>query len=210
MKLLGITQRVEVVANYGERRDCLDQRWWDVAYSLGFIPIPLPNMPCERIENFLYKLDISAILLSGGNSLTFLDDQASDVAPERDQFESGLIEWAINFNVPLLGVCRGMQVINHFLKGELKLMHDHTAVRHVVTFSGELSSEASREVNSYHNWGIQNIGLGKGLQPLAQANDGTIEVFQHDSKRVAGMMWHPERESPLHPDDIRLMKKFLL
>jgi N5-(cytidine 5'-diphosphoramidyl)-L-glutamine hydrolase len=210
MNLLGITQRVEIVTTYGERRDCLDQRWWDVAHSLGFVPIPLPNIPCDRIEKFLCKLDISAILFSGGNSLTFLDDQASDVAPERDQFESGLIEWAMNFNVPVLGVCRGMQMINHFFKGELKLVQDHTDVRHVVTFSGELSSEASREVNSYHNWGIPYTGLGKGLQPLAQANDGTIEVFQHNSKRVAGMMWHPERESPLNPHDIRLMENFLL
>ena len=210
MKLLGITQRVEVVASHGERRDCLDQRWWDIAHSLGFVPIPLPNMPCDRMKEFLGKLDISAILFSGGNSLTFLDAQAPDVAPERDRFELGLIEWAMNFNVPVLGVCRGMQMINHFLQGELKIMHNHTGVRHVVTFSGELSNEASREVNSYHNWGILSADLGKGLQPLAQANDGTIEAFKHDSKKVAGMMWHPERESSVCPDDMHLMEKFLL
>ena len=210
MKLLGITQRVEVVTSHGERRDCLDQRWWNVAHSLGFVPVPLPNLPCGRMKEFLGKLNISAILFSGGNSLTFLDPQAPDVAPERDQFELGLIEWALGFNIPVLGVCRGMQVINHCLKGKLKLIHDHTAVRHFITFSGELSNEASREVNSYHNWGMSSAGLGNGLQPLAQANDGTIEAFQHNSKRVAGMMWHPERESRLHPQDIRLMGKFLL
>ena len=50
MKILAISQRVEKIAKYNEQRDCLDQRWWDMAYSLGFIPIPLPNMPCDQIE----------------------------------------------------------------------------------------------------------------------------------------------------------------
>ena len=210
MKLLGITQRVEVDPTYGERRDCLDQRWWGVAYSLGFVPVPLPNVSCDRIEWLLGKLNISAILFSGGNSLTLLDTLALDVAPERDQFELGLIEWAVNFNMPILGICRGMQVINHCLGGNLKVVHDHTSVRHVVTFGEELSGEANRKVNSYHKWGISNGELGEGLQPLARANDGTIELFQHTSKRVAGMMWHPERETQLHPQDLRLMGKFLL
>jgi putative glutamine amidotransferase len=210
MKLLGITQRVELVSTYGERRDCLDQRWWDVAYSLGFIPVPLPNVSCDRIEKLLGELNISAVLLSGGNSLAFLDSQAPDVAPERDHFESGLIEWAISFNVPILGICRGMQVINYCLGGELAVVRNHTSVRHVVAFGGEEAGEISREVNSYHNYGILSSGLGEGLRPLAQANDGTIEAFQHNKKRVAGMMWHPERELQMHPQDIHLMRKFLL
>ena len=54
MKLLGITQRVETVSPpHNERRDCLDQRWWDVAQALGFVPVPLPNVPDARLESFL-------------------------------------------------------------------------------------------------------------------------------------------------------------
>ena len=50
MKLLGITQRVDIANSYGERRDCLDQRWFELIYSLGLVPVPLPNVSINRIE----------------------------------------------------------------------------------------------------------------------------------------------------------------
>ena len=210
MKLLGITQRADIANSYGERRDCLDQRWFELIYSLGLVPVPLPNVSINRIEQLLDGLNISAILFSGGNSLASLGTRASDLAPERDQFEFALFEWALNLSIPVLGVCRGMQLINYCLGGKLKAVPSHTSVRHVVKFVGALSSEANREVNSYHNWGLSNVELAKNLQPLAEADDGVIEAFQHNSKKIAGIMWHPEREPQTHPQDIRLMKNFLL
>jgi len=211
MKLLGITQRVETVSPpHNERRDCLDQRWWDVAQALGFVPVPLPNVPDARLESFLEPINLSAILFSGGNSLGFLDGAESDVAFERDHFELNLIKWSLYSNVPIFGVCRGMQIINHYYGGSLKSVNDHVATRHTVTFCGRLSKESSREVNSFHNWSIANADLGEHLEPLALADDDTIEAFQHSSSRVAGIMWHPEREPKLNLQDIHLMKNFLL
>ena len=210
MKILGITQRVQVVPLHNERRDCLDQRWWDVAQTLGFIPVPLPNVPDVRLKSFLKPIKISAIIFSGGNSLGFIDASSPDAAFERDNFELNLIKWALDSNIPILGVCRGMQIINHYYGGSLKALNNHVDTRHTVTFCGKLSGESSREVNSYHNWGISNSNLGDKLEPLALADDDTIESFQHFSDRVAGMMWHPEREPKLNLMDIRIMKKFLL
>jgi N5-(cytidine 5'-diphosphoramidyl)-L-glutamine hydrolase len=210
MKLLGITQRVENVPVYKERRDCLDQRWWKIIFSIGLIPVPLPNVPSDQIETLLNELNVSAILFSGGNSLTFLDNLAADNAPERDQFEVRLLEWAMNLNIPILGVCRGMQLINHSLGGGLVEIQNHVSIKHVVSFCGELATEPNREVNSYHNLGILNKELGNNLRAIAQADDGTIEAFQHISKRIAGIMWHPEREKQINSHDIRLIKKFLL
>ena len=50
MKRIGITQRVEVIEAYGERRDCLDQRWQEVASALNCMLLPLPNLPGDHID----------------------------------------------------------------------------------------------------------------------------------------------------------------
>jgi len=210
MKTLGITQRVQICSPHNERRDCLDQRWWGVAQSLGFIPLPLPNLPDVSPKSFFKPFNISAIIFSGGNSLGFLDKTSPDNAFERDAFELSLIEWALEINIPILGVCRGMQIINHFYGGSLEVLNNHVNVRHKLEFIGQFSKNLNREVNSYHNWGISKDNLGENLEPLALADDGTVELFQHISDRVAGMMWHPERETELNLHDMQLMKKFLL
>ncbi len=210
MKILGITQRVQIYHPDNERRDCLDQRWWRIAQTLGFIPFPLPNLPNVSPKSFFRPFNISAIIFSGGNSLAFLDENSSDNAFERDTFELNLIEWALESNIPILGVCRGMQIINHYYGGSLKNLKGHTNNRHELEFIGGLSGELSREVNSYHNWGIPKDKLGENLEPLALADDSTVELFHHNSDRVAGMMWHPEREPELNSHDIYIMKKILL
>ena len=210
MKILGITQRVQIASPHNERRDCLDQRWWRVSRALGFTPLPLPNVPNVKLPSFFKSIKFSAIIFSGGNTLGFLNKNSPDNAFERDTFELNLIEWALDLNIPILGVCRGMQIINHYYGGSLKAVNKHVSEQHAITFCGDLSGELNREVNSYHNWGISSDNLGENLEALAVADDETVELFQHTSKRVAGMMWHPERESKLNQFDSRIMKKFLL
>ncbi len=90
MNRIGITQRVDVVQRYGERRDCLDQRWSDFVLQLGYIPMPLPNIASEKVAQLVEALELSAVILSGGNSIACLDTEAHDAAPERDAFENAL------------------------------------------------------------------------------------------------------------------------
>jgi N5-(cytidine 5'-diphosphoramidyl)-L-glutamine hydrolase len=210
MKRLGITQRVENIAAYSERRDCLDQRWSVLADELGYIPIPLPNIGNKSVSKLLDSLQLDAIILSGGNSITQLNPGALDVAPERDAFEIALINEASIRAIPILGVCRGMQMINLYCGGQLSTIKGHVAVRHKLNIAPEYSEYILETVNSYHNWAIKLSDLAPDLIPIARDEQGNIEAFIYKTQAMLGIMWHPERERPFKQQDIKLIKKFLL
>jgi gamma-glutamyl-gamma-aminobutyrate hydrolase PuuD len=206
MKKIGLTQRVTRVENYNERRDSLDQRWWPLINALGLVPIPLANLPAKDAADYAQSLDLSAIIITGGNSLQ-VDEL--ECAPERDAFENALLAWALQTDRPVVGVCHGMQMINQYFGGSLTKLNNHVATRHIINFCGGWQQFNDREVNSYHDWGIITQNLGKDLKASAQHADDTVEAFLHIHKKVAGIMWHPEREAPYDADDIYLLKNLL-
>lgn len=181
-----VTQRVEVVAGYGERRDCLDQQWTVLLEQLSMQCIPIPNR--GRAGVFADLAD--GIILSGGNDLADLPG-GTNTAPERDALERELVQTCLERGLPVLGVCRGLQFLNGFFGGNLTRIADHAATRH------PLQGAFLGPVNSFHNFAIER--LGEGLQPLATAPDGSIEAVRHHHHRLQAVMWHPERE-PDFPD----------
>jgi putative glutamine amidotransferase len=207
MKRLGITQRVENVQHYSERRDCLDQRWSTIALHLGYLPLPLPNLAADQVPQLLDNLQLDGVLLSGGNSITNLEPDSEDAAPERDGFESALLEQAIARKLPVIGVCRGMQLINFNLGGRLSPITGHVAERHALTQEGDV--QIPGVVNSYHNWAIPRDGLAAELTPLAFDLAGNVEAFECSEKNLLGIMWHPEREQPFNTLDTKLIKRYL-
>jgi putative glutamine amidotransferase len=208
MKRLGITQRVECVESYKERRDCLDQRWALLAIQLGYLPLPLANIQAEMVPAYIDALGLDAVLLSGGNSIASLIHSADDAAPERDAFESALISEALHRDIPTIAVCRGMQMINMYMGGGLSPITGHVAVRHEI-MPAEIGLALPKTTNSYHDWSIAAGDLATGLIPLAFDGEGNIEAFRHSEKKVLGIMWHPEREQPFNELDLRLIKSYL-
>jgi N5-(cytidine 5'-diphosphoramidyl)-L-glutamine hydrolase len=209
VKRLGITQRVDLIVDYGERRDCLDQRWSSLAIEVGFVPVPLPNVAAKTVSTLLDALQLDAIILSGGNSLSEVDPTASDTAPERDAFEAALIEEAIRRLLPVLGVCRGIQILNVHFGGKLSRIEGHAGSRHKVAVLPAYTELIPSYINSYHNWTIAPNQLAGSLEPIVHDLQGNIEGFRHQSIPVAGIMWHPEREDPFKEQDIKLLRKFL-
>lgn len=138
------------------------------------------------------------------------DPRTGPPARARDAWELALIEAAIDRQVPLLGICRGMQLLNVALGGTL---HQHldghtggTGVfgEHAVTpVPGTVYAAAVGEpavVPTYHHQAVDR--LGSGLTASAYASDGTVEAIEltdHESL-VLGVQWHPEMG-----EDIRLM-----
>jgi len=208
VKLLGITQRVDVIKIYGERRDCLDQRWSDLALHLNYLPVALPNISTDKVESLIDALGLDAIIFSGGNTIASLDPLASDASPERDEFEYELLRLAMIKNIPVIGVCRGMQMINLAFGGHLTLMSGHVATQHAI-YSKTPTYQIPETVNSYHNWGISNVGLANELEMMAIDAKGHIEAYKHPNAKVLGLMWHPERETPFNLLDIQLLTRFL-
>lgn len=188
-----LSQRV-VTTSRGERRDTLDQRWTDLAARLDALLIPLPN----RADPLAVVEDVNPVLvvLSGGNDLAALPG-ANDPAPERDRTEAALVTHALDTGRPLLGVCRGMQLLVHHLGGRLERVDGHVGAPHQVwrSTTTRWPLPEYRVVNSYHHWGVTSHegNLPNTLEMLAHGDDGTVEAVAHRSRPIVGVMWHPER-----------------
>jgi putative glutamine amidotransferase len=136
------------------------------------------------------------------------------VSDERDQVELDLINAALDRNVPILAICRGMQLLNVALGGSLiqhiepgngdhhaAWDHDPDALVHQVSFTnGSLAASTyggSCAVNSLHH---QALGrLGTGLVATGFASDGTVEAAELPGRPVLAVQWHPELVVA-HPD----------
>ncbi len=151
----------------------------------------------EDVSGYLDSLDLGGVILTGGNDLADLKG-ARNTAPERDRFESRLLEACLAKSIPVVGVCRGMQVINRHFGGWLAPASGHAGARHRVSRSGfPLPYWDERfEVNSYHGFAVPADGLAAPLQPIALCQDGTVEALRQADGACLGFMWHPEREVP--------------
>ncbi len=196
MKLIGITQRIDIIESYGEVREALDIKWHDLLLKCGYTPLILS---AAVIPTFYFeKFALDGLLLTGGNDLATVKNTAENKM--RDDFENQLIKKAINADIPVLGVCRGMQVIGEFFGCSLKKCEGHVAVNHNVTLNkaSQLYKIAKKNdvvVNSYHNYSLNNIEKSE-LVTSAISEDGIVEAVEHERHKIFGHMWHPERESP--------------
>jgi putative glutamine amidotransferase len=195
-RLVAITMRVEILAERAERRDALDQRLCTLVARLGGVPVPIVNDE-DTLRSFLQVVDPSAVVLSGGNDLEVVGGEA----PERDRVERLLLAWAAKTRTPVLGICRGMQMIAVEAGAKIRRTESHVCDSHA------LHGEICGDVPSHHGWCIDDAP--PGFAALAEADDHTCEAFISDDKLILGMMWHPERISPFRSEDTSLIKSVL-
>ncbi len=181
-----ISQRVDLLPQRGERRDALDQAWGATLHELLGRPVlmlPVPNRQ-QDVDAMTAACRPSLIVLSGGNDI--------GGAPERDATEARLLDSAQESGVPVLAVCRGMQMVQHYLGGALAPVTGHVRCEHPVRAApGQTLPPLT--VNSYHDWSIRQSGLAADLRALYVHEDGTVEAAVHVSCPWLGVMWHPER-----------------
>lgn len=205
MKRIGLTQRVEVIPSYSETRDCLDQRWAQLITMLGWLPIPLMNA-IDNVETYAHALNLDGVILTGGNDLENVTN-AHNVSTRRDIFERELVQFCIESDIPVLGVCRGAQHLALLEDSKLKPVDGHVATVHPLIIIDTTNSmiEVPDMVNSYHNNAI--LDLNDKLQILATDPNGHVEAFQSIERKLYGIMWHPERETPFRTEDIDTLKR---
>jgi len=193
---LAITQRVDIHPVYHERRDALDQRWQLLADAANVELLRLPNNAAAALS-LLKAIPVQGLIFSGGNTLTSLGGDA----PERDETELALLTLAVKQHMPVLGVCRGMQFIQHYFGQTLIPVTGHVSQQITISAGSEI-----RQVNSYHQWGSYNCPAP--LIVTAKAADGVVKACRHDTLPLFGIMWHPERMSAFDPLDLQLIKGF--
>jgi putative glutamine amidotransferase len=173
---IGISQR-QVEIN-GFVYDCLEQGWYE--FFLGHELIPIPNL-----NNI--GLDVDMLVLSGG-----------ETTEDRYQTEVACTAWAIENDVPILGVCHGAFLLNFLYSGTNVKTLGHQNTKHTVHMEGQ-----EYIVNSYHSMMIQELGIG--LDVIAHC-DAVVEAFKHTQLPVWGIVWHPERmDDPVLPSDLKAL-----
>ena len=209
-KRIAISTRVIDAIGYEEPRDALAQDWAKFFDSVGILPVLIPNTLASP-ESFIEELSIEGIILTGGNTVGLRGEPSppADVKPERDRTENAVIQFALSRSLPILGVCRGMQMLNHFFGGKVtrnlaalnKLDDVHVSSDHDVRLVSEnwqdLAGAKKIHVNSFHNDGLLKTDLAAELIPAAESSDGLlIEGFYHQEHPIMGIAWHLERPSP--------------
>jgi putative glutamine amidotransferase len=194
--MIAVSQRVMVDPVTKERRDALDQNWIDLLSECKLLPLLVPNKN-KTTDQLLRKVKINGILLTGGNSLYGYGGDA----PERDEVENILIAYAMENKVPLMGVCRGMQMIQHYFGIKLIRVRGHVTKRQIIQVY-----DKTEVVNSYHDWGT--FANEAPLEVWARSGDGVVKAVNHNTMAIKGIMWHPERFLPFREQDRELIQTF--
>ncbi len=201
MKKVVLSQRVDFISDRNESRDSLDQRLIDLLLFADLLPIPVPNALGGRFNNnkqekhwfdvWIEAVDPQGVVLSGGNDIQEF--------PGRYQVEYWLLEYAKQRSLPLLGICRGMQMIGTYAGVKLKAVAGHVRTRH------QLSHGFSGEANSFHRFSLNECP--SNFCVLARSEDGEIEAIRHDFLPWQGWMWHPERELNYSSRDVKQIRE---
>ena len=213
--LIGVTTSLTV--DKSPERAYVNIAYIRAVQEAGGIPVLLPPHLTEAAQATLWQRLNGLVLTGGGDIEPARFEQprhpkTDEVAPARDELELGLTRRALDEDVPLFAICRGIQVLNVALGGTLvqdlpserpsAINHSQREPRHEATHAVKVMGEGTRlgrvlgsleiQVNSMHHQAIDRLGFG--LREVAWAPDGVIEGIEMpgDDRFVLGVQWHPE------------------
>ena len=208
---------IAITGNFADDRLQLLPGYFRAVEAAGGLPVVVP--PCRKPGTELVQLlnRVDGVLLSGGADINplWLDEEPmaalGGINPERDACELMLARLAFDRQIPLLGICRGIQVMAAALGGRVEqdmatahperqlLKHSQDAPRWEATHTvrAEADSLVARllgnvvAVNSFHHQAVADPG--PHFRVTAQSADGVIEAIESTEQKPAmGVQWHPE------------------
>ena len=202
--------------NHKEGTSRIADAYVNAVVEAGGTPVLIPLITDEtKLEEIISHID--GLILSGGGDIYSplfgeeLHPSVESFDLERDLYEIALVTQAVNSQKPVLGICRGMQLINVAFGGTLiqdipsqipesNVNHNQEEAREIFTHSVNITQESRLHqiaqseqimVNSFHHQAIKD--LAPGFEVVAKAEDGIIEAIEStEEKIIAGVQWHPE------------------
>lgn len=229
MKPLIITTGAHIHTPEGHLQNLLWQVYMDGIIIGGGLPLLVTDASLEDACQLAVQAD--GLFLSGGMDVSpyYYGEKklaiCGDTDPRRDSMENRLIHAFVRARKPILGICRGFQVLNAFFGGTLYqdiftntgYLHPYNSIHEVRAVQGSILDQlfgSCFTVNSLHHQAVHT--LGSDLLPIAYAaNAPLIEAFVHKSLPILAVQWHPERMtgsvrmSPEGPDMKPLLQHFV-
>ena len=190
----------------------------DAIAAAGFLPVLVPSLAdTNAVAAIMDRVD--ALVLTGAI-------KGSDTE-KRNKFDFMLIRMALDRGLPVVGFCRGHQVINRYFGGEIapipknldpKIVHmgkvspyikDAFHEMEVVpgTWLSQIVKSRRVTINTSHKYHVTK--LGDGLVVSARSDDGVIEALEHKTLPVVGFQFHPERSFRGHPEHLTMIRRAL-
>ena len=204
MKKVLITPYLEL-NKYNKIVLSLNLEWFSYLNKLGYCGIFAnpENSIRDQIKN------INFIIISGGGNISKIKKNKLNIF--RDKFEKKLINEGLKKKIPIIAICRGFQLINHLLNRNLKdidKVKNHRNKNHFIYIKKNILCKKNKIlVNSFHN--LQIIKLKDKLKKIAETKDGNIEIAFSKTKRILGLMFHPERYNKDQIEVDKIIKKFV-
>lgn len=193
MKKILISQRIDHLPERMETREGIDIKICKIMINLGFIPIPISNsfgdIQKDKLFEYIDSLEPHGFILSGGNDL--------NEYKQRDILEKTLIEYAILKRKPLMGICRGMQILANFFGSHIEPINNHVNSERIV------KGVIHKKIRCFHKYKIATCP--KDFSILSISDDGCIEAIKSKNYPMIGIMWHFEREEKLDYIDKNLI-----
>ncbi len=184
-------------------------------FEYDAVPLLIPVTDDDKILE-KYLLSVEGVLLTGGVDIDpgLYNEKntglSHTVCKQRDRAEMYIIDRALKKGLPILGICRGLQILNVFFGGTLYqdiqnqyntgIIHSNPIkkideLHHEVNIDpeshiGRLFREGRAMVNSRHHQGVKRAGAGLSISAIS--DDGIIEAFENSDRSVVAVQWHPE------------------
>jgi len=232
--LVAVSATIAPASSRGPERTQLNRAYLTAVEAAGGLPVMLPAQLAPASLRALLATAGALVLTGGGdvdparyNERPHLE--TTGVIPERDSAEAALIEAALDRDMPVLAICRGMQLLNVVLGGSLiqdiastvegaldhRQQEGRDAPAHAVRVASEsalarLLGATEVAVNSMHHQAIKSPG--RGLRPVAWAPDGVVEALELDGYHgfFAAVQWHPEEMAAATPHAAALFEAVVL
>ena len=216
---MNIKPLIGISANYGDNNSKLAENYYKSVVAVGGVPVIIPvTDDLATIEAIVGRLD--GILLSGGGDMHphYYNEEPipENGTPDelRDRYDVALIKSAVEYQLPVLGICRGMQVINTVFGGSLyqdinvqyadkkPMCHSQNEERSVTTQTASVVADSllysivncnTLPINSIHHQAVKRIA--DGFRAVAFADDGICEAIESLYYPILGVQWHPEHLS---------------